>query len=152
MAIVRTPIVARLPSPVPRRKTFLRCGGIYLLATLVCLNLGACALSGTEFEAIKRTEAPAPSLVQTTVTAEFRAAKMTGSPQVSDLHETTGPQPGDWMLCFKSDDGSDKAVRYAVFFRNDKPVLTRPAAIIDGCHKADYHPLQPPLPHWPAPG
>jgi hypothetical protein len=70
---------------------------------------------------------------------------------VSDLHETTGPQPGDWMVCFKSD-GSEQAVRYAVFFRNDKQVISRPAAIIDGCHKADYHPLEPPLPRWPGPG
>jgi hypothetical protein len=76
---------------------------------------------------------------------------LTGSPQVSDLHETTGPQPGDWMVCFKSD-GSEQAVRYAVFFRNDKPVTSRPAAIIDGCHKVDYHPLEPPLPRWPGPG
>ncbi len=55
------------------------------------------------------------------------------------------------MLCFKSD-GSDQAVRYAIFFRNDKAVTARPAAIIDGCHRATYHPLEPPLPHWPPPG
>lgn len=146
MAVNCTPTVISLLGQFPQRRR-----AICLLTALVCLNLGACALSGTEIEAIKRTEAPAPSLVQTTVTAEFRAAKLNGNPQVSDLHETAGPQPGDWMLCFKSD-GSDQAVRYAVFFRSDKPVMTRPAAIIDGCHKADYHPLQPPLPHWPAPG
>jgi hypothetical protein len=151
MAVVRTAIVARLPGPVSRQAGFLRCGGTYLLGAVVCLSLGACALSGNEFEPIKRTEAPAPYLVQTTVTTEFHAAKLTGNPQVSDLHETTGPQPGDWMLCFKSD-GSDNAVRYAVFFRNDKFVTSRPAAVIDGCHKADYHPLEPPLPHWPTPG
>jgi hypothetical protein len=151
MAVVRTRIVARLPGPVPEPTRFLLRRGIYPLAALVCLSLGACALSGNEFEAIKRAGAPAPSTVSTSVTAEFRAAKLTGNPQVSDLHETTGPQPGDWMLCFKSD-GSDQAVRYAVFFRNDKPVTSRPAAVIDGCHKVDYHPLEPPLPHWPAPG
>jgi hypothetical protein len=115
------------------------------------LALGACTLSGTEFEPIKRGDVPAPVTVQTTVVSEFRNAKLTGNPQVSDLQQTTGPQPGDWMLCFKSD-GSDQAVRYAVFFRNDKPVTTRPAAIIDGCHRAAYHPLEPPLPHWPPPG
>jgi hypothetical protein len=151
MAVVRTASVPRLPGPVSRQASFLRRLAFYSVAAVVCLNLGACALSGTEFEAIKRTEAPAPSLVQTTVVAEFRAAKLTGNPQVSDLHETTGPQPGDWMLCFKSD-GSDQAVRYAAFFRNDKFVTSRPAAVIDGCHKADYHPLEPPLPHWPTPG
>jgi hypothetical protein len=151
MAVLRTPIVARLPGAVPQQAGFLLRRGIYPLAALVCLNLGACTLSGTEFEAIKRAGAPASSTVQTTVAAEFRTAKLTGSPQVSDLHETTGPQPGDWMVCFKSD-GSEQAVRYAVFFRNDKPVTSRPAAIIDGCHKVDYHPLEPPLPHWPGPG
>ncbi|MFZ0840062.1 MAG: hypothetical protein WAM77_21560 [Xanthobacteraceae bacterium] len=119
--------------------------------TFVCLGIGGCALSGSEIEAIQRAEAPAPSLVQTTVAAEFRTAKLTGNPQISDLHQTTGPQPGDWMLCFKSD-GSDQAVRYAVFFRNDKLVTSRPAAIIDGCHKADYHSLEPPLPRWPGSG
>jgi hypothetical protein len=122
-----------------------------LLMTFVCLGIGGCALSGSEIEAIQRAEAPAPSLVQTTVAAEFRTAKLTGNPQISDLHQTTGPQPGDWMLCFKSD-GSDQAVRYAVFFRNDKLVTSRPAAIIDGCHKADYHSLEPPLPRWPGSG
>jgi len=151
MAVVRPPIDALLPGEAPQRGSFLRRRSTCLLTALVCLDLGGCALSGTEIEAIKRAGAPAPSLVETTVAAEFRAAKLTGHPQISDLHETTGPQPGDWMLCFKSD-GTDQAMRYAVFFRNDKPVTTRPAAIIDGCHKADYHPLEPPLPRWPGSG
>jgi hypothetical protein len=151
MAVVRSPIVARLPGEAPQRASFLRRRATCLLTALVCLDVGGCALSGTEIEAITRAGAPAPSLVQTTVAAEFRTAKLTGKPQISDLHETTGPQPGDWMLCFKSD-GSDQAVRYAVFFRNDKLVTARPAAIIDGCHKADYHPLEPPLPRWPGSG
>jgi hypothetical protein len=128
-----------------------RCTPANVLATLLCLTLGGCALSGTEIEALKRGDAPAPSTVQSVVVAEFRLAKLTGNPQVSDLHETTGPQPGDWTLCFKSD-GSDKVVHYSVFFRNDKAVTTRPAAIMDGCQRATYHPLEPPLPHWPPPG
>lgn len=151
MAIVRPPLVAPLSGQASRRASGLRCRAMCLLMTFVCLGIGGCALSGSEIEAIQRAEAPAPSLVQTTVAAEFRTAKLTGNPQISDLHQTTGPQPGDWMLCFKSD-GSDQAVRYAVFFRNDKLVTSRPAAIIDGCHKADYHSLEPPLPRWPGSG
>jgi hypothetical protein len=151
MTVVRPLIVALLPREAQQRAGFLRRRATGLLTALVCLDVGGCALSGTEIEAITRAGAPAPSLIQTTVAAEFRTAKLTGNPQISDLHETTGPQPGDWMLCFKSD-GSDQAVRYAVFFRNDKLVTARPAAIIDGCHKADYHPLEPPLPRWPGSG
>jgi hypothetical protein len=151
MAIVRIRIVARVPGTVPRQASFLLRRGIYPLAALVGLHLAGCSLSGTEFEAIKRAGAPAPATVQTSVATEFRTAKLMGRPQVSDLHETTGPQPGDWMVCFKSD-ASEQATRYAVFFRNDRQVISRPAAIIDGCHKADYHPLEPPLPHWPGPG
>jgi hypothetical protein len=151
MVVARIPIVARLLAPASPLTGFFRRCGIYLLAAPVCLNLGACGLTGTEFEPIKRMEAPAPSTVETTVATEFRTAKLAGNPQVTDLHETTGPQPGDWMVCFKSD-ASEQAVRYAVFFRNDKHIATRPAAIIDGCHKADYHPALPPLPHWPGSG
>jgi hypothetical protein len=151
MAATRNQIVVSCCGAVPQRTALLRRRATYLLTVLVCLNLAACGLSGSEIEAITRTGAPAPALVETTVTAEFHAAKLTGNPQISDLHETTGPQPGEWMLCFRSD-GADQAVRYAVFFRNNVRVLTRPAVVIDGCHKADYHPLQPPLPHWPAPG
>jgi hypothetical protein len=151
MAFVRTSIAVHLPGLVLPQASFVRRGAPCLLAALVCLSLGACALSGTEFEAIKRAQAPAPSLIQTTVAVEFRNAKLTGKPEISDLHETTGPQPGDWMLCFKSD-GSDQTARYAMFYRSDRLVAARPAVVIDGCHKADYHPLEPPLPHWPAPG
>jgi hypothetical protein len=151
MALIHPPIVGPLPGKVPQQTGVLRRNGICLFAAVVCLNLGACALGGTEFEPVKRAEAPTPAVVPTTVAAEFRTAKLTGNPLISDLHETTGPQPGDWMLCFRSD-GADQAVRYAVFFRNDRLVMARPAAGIDGCHKAEYHPLEPPLPHWPVPG
>ncbi len=142
----------KLDFPVPclvlQATSGLRSHLIHVLVAGLCLNLGACGLGGAEFDPIKRSDAPAPSTVQSAVVAEFHNAKLTGNPQVSDLQQTSGPQPGDWMLCFKSD-GTDQAVRYAVFFRNDKPVIARPAAIIDGCHRAAYHPLEPPLPHWP---
>src|SRR5271166_2980617 len=85
MAVVRPPIDALLPGEAPQRGSFLRRRSTCLLTALVCLDLGGCALSGTEIEAIKRAGAPAPSLVETTVAAEFRAAKLTGHPQISDL-------------------------------------------------------------------
>ena len=82
-----------------------------LPVAILCLSLGACA--GTEFEPVNRTDAPDPSTIQSVVADEVRNAKMTGTPQVSELRETTGPEPGDWMVCFKTD-GSEQAVRYAV--------------------------------------
>ena len=111
---------------------------------ILCFNLGACA----DFETIKRTDAPDALTVRSVVTDELRNAKLTGNPEVSDLRRTTGPQPGDWMVCFKAD-ASEQALRYAVFFRSNKSVAARPAALIDGCDRARYTPLEPPLPHWP---
>ncbi len=142
----RRELGSRLLSKFPEVKWGSRPNHAVLPAAIVCLNLGAC--TGTEFERIKRTEAPDPSTVQSVVTDEFRNAKFTGKPQVSELRETTGPEPGDWMVCFKSD-APEQAIRYAVFFRNNKSVTARPAALIDECQRATYHPLEPPLPHWP---
>ncbi len=110
----------------------------------LCFNLGACA----DFETITRGDAPDTPTVRSVVTDEFHKAKMTGHPQVADLRQTTGPQPGDWMVCFKTD-ASEQALRYAVFFRSNKSVAARPAALIDGCDHATYTPLDAPLPHWP---
>src|SRR6476646_8144967 len=65
-------LVAPLSGQASRRASGLRCRAMCLLMTFVCLGNGGCALSGSEIEAIQRAEAPAPSLVQTTVAAEFR--------------------------------------------------------------------------------
>jgi hypothetical protein len=118
----------------------------YLPTATLLLILGGCA--GTDFEPVKRTGAPDSLTVRSVVTDEFQNAKLSGSPYVSELRETTGPEPGDWMVCFKSD-GPAQAVRYAVFFRRNKSVVARPAALIDGCDRATYIALEPPLPHWP---
>jgi hypothetical protein len=99
---------------------------------ILLLSLGGRA--GTEFEPVKRTDAPDSLTVRSAVTDEFRNAKLTGNAYVSELR--------DWMVCFKSD-GPDQAVRYAMFFRNDKAVTARPAAVIDGCNRATYTPLEP---------
>ncbi|PWT81200.1 MAG: hypothetical protein C5B58_10185 [Acidobacteria bacterium] len=121
-------------------------GRLVVRLAILLSSPGGCA--GTEFEPVKRTDAPDSLTVRSIVTDEFRNAKLTGNAYVSEVRETTGPEPGDWMVCFKSDE-PDQAVRYAVFFRNDKAVAARPAAVIDGCNRATYSPLEPPLPHWP---
>jgi hypothetical protein len=82
------------------------------------------------------------------VAEEFRKTKLSGNPQVSALRETSGPQPGDWMICVKSD-APDQTLRYAIFFRSNAVVDTRLAVIVDRCGGADFHPAESPLPHWP---
>jgi len=86
--------------------------------------------------------------VRAVVSSEFRATKLAGNPEVTELRESKGPQPGDWMVCFKSE-ASAPHERFAIFFRGNEMVKSRRAVLVDQCHGQDYHPLEPELPHWP---
>jgi hypothetical protein len=121
---------------------------IVLLAVL-CVNLAACTtLPGSELVTAGRGAPPDDGSLKAAVYDGFKNAKLPGNPQISALRESSGPQPGDWMVCFKSDT-PDHNIWYAVFFHANAAVVTRRAVMIDGCAKQDYRSLEPELPHWP---
>lgn len=119
------------------------------VAAVLCTGLTACAgIAGTEFVPVQRTGAPDPSSLNAAAFDEFQKTKLPGNPQVSALREASGPQPGDWIACVKSD-APDQTARYAIFFRNNEVVASRRAVIIDKCGGGDYRQVESPLPRWP---
>lgn len=115
----------------------------------MCMGLTACTgISGTEFVPLQRTAAPELSSLNVAAFEEFRKTKLPGNPQVSAVREASGPQPGDWMVCVRSD-APGQTARYAVFFRNNEVVAARAAVVIDKCGGDDYRSVESPLPHWP---
>jgi hypothetical protein len=118
-------------------------------AAVLCTGLTACTgIAGTEFVPVQRTGAPDPSSLNAAAFDEFQKTKLPGNPQVSALREASGPQPGDWIACVKSD-APDQTARYAIFFRNNEVVASRRAVIIDKCGGDDYRQVESPLPRWP---
>ena len=118
-------------------------------AAVLCTGLTACTgIAGTEFVPVQRTGAPDPSSLNAAAFDEFQKTKLPGNPQVSVLREASGPQPGDWIACVKSD-APDQTARYAIFFRNNEVVASRRAVIIDKCGGDDYRQVESPLPRWP---
>jgi hypothetical protein len=118
-------------------------------AAVLCTGLTACTgISGTEFVPLQRTAAPELSSLNVAAFEEFRKTKLPGNPQVSAVREALGPQPGDWMVCVRSDEPGQTA-KYAVFFRNNEVVAARAAVVIDKCGGDDYRSVESPLPHWP---
>ena len=118
-------------------------------AAVLCTGLTACTgISGTEFVPLQRTAAPELSSLNVAAFEEFRKTKLPGNPQVSAVREAWGPQPGDWMVCVRSDEPGQTA-KYAVFFRNNEVVAARASVVIDKCGGDDYRSLESPLPHWP---
>jgi len=120
-----------------------------VLLAVLCANLAACsALPGSELLPAGRGAPPDDGSLKWAVNIGFKNAQLPGNRQVSALRESSGPQPGDWMVCFKSDT-PDQNIWYAVFFHANVPIVTRRAVLIDGCGKQDYRSLEPELPHWP---
>ena len=65
------------------------------------------------------------------------AYKLPGGPEVSAIRETYLSEPGDWIICLKSNT-SDQPLRYAIFFEDNKYVSSRTAVGIDHCDKETY--------------
>ena len=115
------------------------CFSAILIATLT--NACSAIMGGTQITAepiaappdyrgIIRDGAPAP---------------MTKGAQVSELHKTSGGQPGDWMACVKSDTIPYVGL-FAVFFEYGKVKDFRRSIGIDQCESAMYSPLPPAAP------
>jgi len=72
-------------------------------------------------------------------------AAMIKEAQVSELHKTSGGQPGDWMACVKSDTIPYVGF-FAVFFEYGKVKDFRRSVGIDQCESAIYSSPPPAAP------
>ena len=70
---------------------------------------------------------------------------MTKGAQVSELRKTSGPQPGDWMACVKSNTNPYIGF-FAVFIADEKVKDFRRSIGIDQCESAAYSLLPSPPP------
>jgi hypothetical protein len=115
------------------------CFLIILIATLTT----ACSsiISGTQIAA-EPTAAPSD---YRGIIREGVPAPMTKRAQVSELHKTSGGQPGDWMACIKSDTIPYVGF-FAVFIEYGKVKDFRRSIGIDQCESAMYSPLPPAAP------
>jgi hypothetical protein len=77
------------------------------------------------------------------IISEGTPAPMTKGAQVSDLRETRGAQPGDWMACVKSNTNPYTGF-FAVFIADGKVKDFRRSIGIDQCESAMYSLLPSP--------
>jgi hypothetical protein len=125
--IFRIPSNARLA----REKKRMR-----LQATFLCLSVAACAppqLSSTP------PTLPIDAVIATTIRYVFVENKLHGTPEVSRIRPTRPPEPGDWIICLRSN-APDQPLLYAIFFEDNKYIRSRISIGIDHCDKETYMP------------
>ena len=89
------------------------------------------------------------SLVASTVRRVFTETKMPGTPQISRIYPANPVSPGDWLMCLRSSDPSDR-LRYALYFTGFTFVQAQRAVIVDRCDEQSYLPFVADVPTGPA--
>ena len=114
----------------------------FLPAILIAASTAACAAITTDAQIAARSAAPAD---YRKIISEGTPAPMTKGALVSELHNTSGPQPGDWMACVKSNTNPYIGF-FAVFIADEKVMEFRRSIGIDQCESAAYSLLPSPPP------
>lgn len=112
---------------------------VRLLLVGAGLALAGCSIADSVFP----DPAPAHSDFEDTV-AQIRKIfpdlKLSGNPEISDVHRNRSASLGDWALCLRND-VIDKRQYYTLFFRNKKITEYRLSVLSDGCEAEAFAPL-----------
>ena len=114
----------------------------FLPAILIAASTAACAAITSDAQIAARIAAPAD---YRKIISEGTPAPMTKGALVSELRKTSGPQPGDWMACVKSNTNPYIGF-FAVFIADEKVKEFRRSIGIDQCESAAYSLLPSPPP------
>jgi hypothetical protein len=110
------------------------------LAVLLCSAVSGCAELGVTGSVQQPRVEPAPpdeKKLAELVAGAFKAAKLSGAPEVSPLHAIHDGQMGDWMVCIKSS-ATDQPLKYAVLIGNNSVLEVRSLVSIDRCDNETY--------------
>jgi hypothetical protein len=114
---------------------------VRLFVLALCLVASACSLAPYQLSTGPQTNDQA---VRNAVRAVFAEAKLPGAPEISEIRLAHPVSPGDWLLCLRSSDPTQR-LRYAIYFTGFTYVRSQLASIVDRCDEETYLPFVPDL-------
>ena len=112
-----------------------------LVLAVVGLAIAACSFQETA-SPVQEAAPPDAQEILRGVATVYRAANLTGIPQVSPLQRAHPMAMTDWILCLRANEPET----YGVLLTRGGPVGYRVAVGVDQCNVQTYSPILTPLP------